>query len=51
MLLQVWDWHTGAELAGAALHSGPVAALCYSPDDRAIVSVAVDGSVAFWQLA
>jgi hypothetical protein len=47
----VFDWRNGAEVAAAALHSAPVAKLAFSPDDRGIVSVAVDGSMAFWQLA
>ncbi|GFR49400.1 hypothetical protein Agub_g11452 [Astrephomene gubernaculifera] len=48
--VKVWDWRTGAEVASGAVHTAPVTKLSYSPDDRTIVSVAMDGSMAFWQL-
>ncbi|GIL58625.1 hypothetical protein Vafri_13638 [Volvox africanus] len=48
--VKVFDWRNGTEVAGAALHSTPVTKLAFSPDDRGIVSVAIDGTLAFWQL-
>ncbi|GLC48645.1 hypothetical protein PLESTB_000121000 [Pleodorina starrii] len=49
--VKVFDWRSGNEVAAGSAHSAPVIKLAFSPDDRGIVSVAADGTLAFWQLA
>ncbi|KXZ44948.1 hypothetical protein GPECTOR_60g725 [Gonium pectorale] len=49
--VKVWDWQHGAEIAAGTVHTGPVTKVVFGPDDRSLVSVALDGSMAFWQLA
>src|SRR5262249_48149576 len=46
--VELWDLRTGKQKCDGG-HSGPVRALCFSPDGRSLVSGASDASVRVWE--
>ena len=47
--LKLWS-KDGTNLATGIGHSGPVSAVSFSPDDKQIVSVGMDGSIFIWNV-
>jgi len=49
-LVRLWDLRAGKPVADCVGHSGRVAKLAWSPDDRQIASVGADGAVLLWNV-
>ena len=49
-MVKLWDMASGELLAEGQAHSGHVKALCFSPDDRQLVSVGMDGNAMVWNV-
>ncbi|KAG2489873.1 hypothetical protein HYH03_011675 [Edaphochlamys debaryana] len=52
LAVRLWGWANGQEVSPPGVaHTAPITGVAVSPDDRSVVSVAVDGSICFWAVA
>jgi cilia- and flagella-associated protein 52 len=49
-VLKLWDFASSALLAEGKGHSGSICSVKFSPDDRQIVSVGLDGNILVWNV-
>jgi WD40 repeat protein len=49
--VHVWDLLTGQELHTLRGHNQQVAALCFTPDSKKLISASADGTIRLWDLA
>lgn len=49
-LVKLWDLRSCAVVSEAAVHTGPVAKLAFSPARNQLMSAALDGTVATWDV-
>ena len=49
-VLRIYDFSSGQFIHECRAHSGAIAAIAFSPDDKQIVSTGRDGLVAIWNI-
>lgn len=49
-VLRIYDFSSGKFITECKAHSGPIACVAYSSDDKQIISTGTDGLVAIWNV-
>jgi WD40 repeat protein len=49
-VVRIYEFSSGKFIAECKAHSGPITCVCFSPDNKQVVSTGRDGLIAVWNV-
>ena len=47
-VLTIWEYQTAEKISRIVGHAGSINSICFSPDDKQVITTGEDGCIAIW---